>query len=62
MSTTVKVITWVLLALWALFTVVFVVDFHAFVQHPLASDKHAHGGGLFLVLGQAALGAAVILI
>lgn len=61
MSSAVKVVTWVLLALWAVFTIVFIIKFHNFVQHPLGHNSGG-GGGLFLVIGQAALGAAVILI
>jgi hypothetical protein len=61
MSSIVRIITWVLLAVWAVFAVVFLVKFHDFVDHPLGHNSGG-GGGIFFIISQAALGIAVILI
>ena len=61
MSTTVKIITRVLLAIWAVFAVVFLIKFHDFVDHPLGHPSGG-AGGIFFAISQAALGIAVILI
>jgi hypothetical protein len=54
-----RTITWVLFAVWAVFTVLFVIKLDKFFHHPLQNSR---GGGLLFLIGQAALGAAVILI
>ncbi len=61
MSSTAKVATWVLLAVWAVFGIAFFVKYHQFVKYPLGHPNTA-GGGVFFIVSQAALGAAVILI
>jgi hypothetical protein len=61
MSPAVKVVTWVLFAVWAAAGVTFFVKYHEFVKYPLGHPNTA-GGGIFFIISQAALGAAVILI
>ena len=61
MSGTTKAITWALFAVWAVFFVFFLAKFHSFVNHP-TGHSNGGGGGLFLLISQAALGIAVILI
>jgi hypothetical protein len=61
MSQTAKIVTWVLFAAWAVFFLLFLAKFHSFVDHPVGHSAGG-GGGIFLLISQAALGAAVILI
>ncbi|HXW81243.1 MAG TPA: hypothetical protein VEJ84_17205 [Acidimicrobiales bacterium] len=61
MSSRLRTTTWVLFAVWAVFAVAFILKFHNFVRHPLGHASGG-GGGIFLIVSQAALGIAVILI
>lgn len=59
MSTTaVKTITWVLLAVWAVFAVLFVLKLRNAFDNPLSKPNP---GGLLFLISQAALGAALVL-
>jgi hypothetical protein len=61
-SSTLKTVTSVLLAVWIVSFAVFLIKFNNFVNHPIAQSHTGGAGGIFLAISQAALGAAVILI
>jgi hypothetical protein len=57
--TRVMAAVWILFGLWAVFSVLFVVKLRDASLHPLQKDNP---GGLLFLIGQIALGAAIVLI
>ena len=57
-SSTARTVTFVLLAVWAVFAIFFVLKLRNAFDHPL---EKPNPGGLLFLISQAALGAALVL-